>query len=276
MSLIVKECSECGGFCCRAITLNIGKRNLVPKSFQRISGLEALGRNPFLPLQKLIEISSTPVEFYTCTNLNKTGLCKIHNDRFKMCSHYPSDRDEDLLNFIFVVPWCAYREKQLILQGQDYEFGTLEECMRYYTDPTINSLQQFGVCLDDCIRFVNYFLESDVFHNNPRIFSSEVEDLYLREFFEVYRVHFLVAYHRMTVKLKNMRHIFNKAAMLAYDHGVSPIDFWNMVNLYAKTISCNFKVPFPTFCIGDDFKDFLISRLVKIEARESKKYQKKI
>lgn len=274
MSLIVKECLECGGFCCRAITLNIGRHNLVPESFQKITGLDALGRNPFLPLQKLIEISSTPVEFYTCTHLDKNGLCSIHKNRFKMCSHYPSDRDDDLLNFIFVVPWCVYREKQLILQGQEYEFGTLEECMRFYTDPTIDSCQQFGVCLDDCVRFVHYFLDSET--QSPYIFPSEVEDLYLKEFFEVYKVHFLVAYHRMTMKLKNMRHIFNKAAMLAYKFGVSPIDFWNIVNLYAKAINYNFKVPFPTFCIGDDFETFLKSRLVKIEAREAKKYQGKI
>ncbi len=272
--LIVKECSDCGGFCCRAITLNIGKKNFVPKCFKKISGYEALGRNPFLPLQKLIEISSTPVEFYTCNDIDENGLCVNHAQRYDMCRHYPSNRDEELLDFIFVVPWCAYREKQLILQGKDYEHGTLEQCMMYYIDPLIEEPQLFGSCLNDCVRFISEFNKPE-FQRLPYVFPSEVEDLYLREFFNVYYVHFLAAYHKTTFRLKNMRHVFNKAAMRAYEFGVDPFDFWNMVNLFAKSINYKYKVPFPTFCIGDKFKTFLKSRLLKIEEREARMYSNK-
>ena len=272
--LIVKDCKDCGGFCCRAITLNIGKKGFVPKCFKQISGYEALGRNPFLPLQKLMEISSTPVEFYTCKDIDKSGLCVSHAQRYDMCRHYPSDRDEELLDFIFVVPWCAYREKQFLLQGKDYEYGTLEQCMRFYTDPLIEEPQLFGVSLNDCLRFINQFNKSE-FQRLPYIFPSEVEDLYLREFFNVYYVHFLSAYHRTTFKLKNLKHVFNKAAMRAYEYGVNPFDFWNMVNLFAKTINYTYKVPFPTFCIGSKFETFLKHRLEKIEIREAQQYSKR-
>lgn len=263
IDLLVDDCIKCGGFCCKGITLNSGRS--VSSFFQRINGEELLMHNPFAPLHELLLIASTPIDYYRCSQLDwKTGLCKDHENRPEMCVHYPSSHDDELVNFIFIVPWCTYREKQLILKGEVYRFATLSECMHYYGDP-ITSTHTPALTLLDCHRFVQYYL-SDRIHK--AIFPSVPNDFFAREVFSSYLAHFTFEFKKQTIRMRSAPAAFNRMAMLCYKHGVTPEIFCNTARLFGESKNLLGKVPFPTFIVGDKFEEFLVERLKRYRLRE--------
>jgi Fe-S-cluster containining protein len=266
MMKIVSSCLDCKGFCCKAITLNSNRKD-IPPFFKRLSGLEALSVNPFLPIHSLLEISSTPINFYQCTLLGENGLCSNYDKRPYMCRHFPSEEDDDLLHFIFPCGWCSYREKQLILLDQEYETCSFQECLDFYSDP-INSPWIAGGSLDSCYRFNQYYKKGGKFQ---QVIIDQVNDIFLWEVFEVYRAHFVFQFNQINIKLKTSRNAFNKAALLCYEFGVTPEVFWNIAKLFGSVNSLKGKLPFPTYIMGNSFREFLSERLDKIIKREQRR-----
>jgi hypothetical protein len=269
MNCIVESCELCGGFCCRAITLDMGIR--APQCFKKINGLQALGKNPFLPLHELVYLSKdVPVEFYSCDKL-KDGLCSCYDNRMEMCKRYPVYQGMDqLLHFVFVVPWCHYRMYRLILENEDYEFKTLQECLDFYSDPSEERWFS-GISPLDCYRFNSLYKQVNHF---PLITPSSVNDWFLQEVFNGYLVHFIYRFKRATIKLSSARNSFHKASLLCYKYGLSPEAFWNIASLYGQVNRVPGQFPFPTYIAGEAFEEFVISRLDKLRDRETLKHGK--
>lgn len=264
MELLVDSCLSCGGFCCRGITLNPG-RDDIPSYFKKVTGLDVLSHNPFMPLHELIMISSTRIVFYQCNKLNfRTGLCTCYEDRAEMCKTYPSPFDHDLLNFIFVVPWCAYRAKQLILKNEEYQIATLQQCMMFYSEITEDNWVSATV-LDTCFRYSRYFSFRDEF---SEMVIDQANDYFIQEVLNTYRAHFVYNFKQMTINMSTARNAFHQAAMLCYKFGISPEMFWNIARLYGEFSPKVYnKLPFPTYIMGKDFQRFLKERILKMESK---------
>jgi Fe-S-cluster containining protein len=260
---VVKDCISCHGvFCCGCIVVNIGRE--VPLFLKRITGLEALGNNPFLPLDGLLMLSDTPLEFYECTKLNKeTGLCSIYQERPDMCINYPSPFEDDMLNFIFTCPWCWYRQKQLILRGEDYDDNlSLEQCMFHYSDPTSDTYYPAGT-KDSCFRYTNYFY---AFKKPSLVLIEEANDQMILEVLSSYKAHFAATFKQITLGLGTSRLSFQRIALLCYEFGVKPDILMNIVSLYGSFHSyVKTNLPFPSYIIGSHFKTFLAERLEKMK-----------
>lgn len=134
---LIDDCSSCGGFCCRVITL--GSKTLSryrDLNWRRLSPREALERNPFLP-EGLFLSDSLDFYFYaTCADLTERGTCGIYDMRPDVCRGYPFYGMLEVAHtFIFTVPWCRYREDALIIQGIPYKLVPRKEIESVYQDP---------------------------------------------------------------------------------------------------------------------------------------------
>lgn len=264
MIYAVEDCLAChGNFCCSSIIVNTGRKD-IPIYFQRINGKDLLGYNPFLPLHEHLQVSEGALDYFKCKNLDGKGLCAIHKDRPDMCKNYPSPHIDDLLDFRFSCPWCAYRVEQTILRQEDYTIAPLKECMQFYCDPTEEHFQPSGT-LDDCFRFSRNFWPE----RRPTWTSiTEVNDFFKMEVLASYRVHFAVEFGRVDFKMNAARNAFSTIAVLCYEFGITPTMMMNIAALYGRHhASVKTDLPFPTYLIGAHFKSFLKERVDRIRDR---------
>ena len=270
--MILQDCLGCQGMCCRCIVVDAGRSD-IPDFFKSINGLDCLGINPFLPLQEFLTLTKeSPLAYYSCTKLDEKGLCSIYEDRPELCRSYPSPFDHDLLNFIFVVPWCSYRYKYFELVGHDYIIGNLSQCLIYYNDP-MNESWLPGASKECCNRFTSYYHS----RNKPCWTNIDTANEYFtQDVLSTYQAHFAYHFSSLEIKMKTARNAFNKAALLCYKYGISPIILWNIAALYGDHENVKGKLPFPTYIMGGKFEKFLKERLDKIILRERKMFQESL
>lgn len=114
----VKSCEECGGHCCLVIAmppkyLLDENRALLPTFWSRISVWQARRWRPWL--EKTIIDTNTAL--FTCLELDReTGLCKVYEDRPKVCSGYPFYEKPPHDIGYWSVPFCVFRG--MVLMGK--------------------------------------------------------------------------------------------------------------------------------------------------------------
>lgn len=237
--ILARNCFVCRGMCCKCITLRDDQQ---PESFfERISGFDALRENPFLPISSLFALTSHNLRFYKCKYVTDEGLCSIYDDRPSRCREFPSHNDDDLLNFVFPVPWCYFRYKQMVLLDKDFTL----------TD-------KFHECIASAITHEEY--EVDVEFARAALDGLPLQQdrvpqrtcssfLYILK--EAYRVQVLSMFDKLDARVPKMDFTFNKIALKCYEYGINPQLVW----IYASEFWSTYKgkLPFPTMVCSEDF-----------------------
>lgn len=240
--VLADSCEVCGGMCCRCIVLNASRQH--PEKFwEQLSGFEVLSFNPFLPINFYLTITER-IHYYRCT-LQDGYRCTIYDKRPERCRDFPSRDDEDLIDFIFPVPWCYYRYKQCLMLGLPFQFSaSRSECIRAAIDRG-----EFCVDLEYVLKALDGLpIEDAVPQRAHPSFISILK--------EEYRVQCIVSYN--TTYVPKVDHVFNKLALLCYDNGVSPSLLWRSAVIYLP-LSRAKGVPFPTCVLTQRFWEWLTS-----------------
>jgi len=247
MECLIEKCSECGGFCCKVISLD--RPMNLPLEVERLTPAKALELNPFLPLGLFLDKESRFFHFYKCIHL-KDGLCSIYEYRPEVCKGYPFyDNLEIAHSFIFPVPWCRYREDSLILQGIPYAFCSRTEidsliCSdpeQYFFVGGLRSGEQYPIeylpARADFSRVVSDFLEKGsaplTLDSVPTCLVQRLKDLYRFKFVELYR--------RTPAKFTESH--FRKAVLFCLAFGLNIDRFFDLVCRFSWQKSKDYLVP---------------------------------
>ncbi len=144
MEYIVSDCSKCGGWCCKCITINKkvfeGENAYAPYDYWRqITLEEALILGPW----HRSGFNPDEIVFFECERF-KDGLCTDYENRPDTCSGYPN-YDQNLEIFFdypdaYYVPWCFYRMTVLEVLGIAYEvLEDGEQCQMKYLEKIIQN-----------------------------------------------------------------------------------------------------------------------------------------
>jgi len=143
MEYLVSDCSKCGGWCCRCVSVhkNFFSQPIdehLPKFWRQITFEEAKILNPWLPSCLVGYDLSKDYNYFVCPHL-EDGLCSYYSVRPETCREYP-DFDAQFEIFLenpdaFYTPWCYYRRAVLEILGIEYEtLNTGEECETKYRE----------------------------------------------------------------------------------------------------------------------------------------------
>lgn len=143
MEYIVRDCSNCGGWCCRCL-VTAGEYQ---PFWNSVTPQQVSFYNPWLPSSVDLEKH----QWATCRLLTSRGICIDYADRPNYCRSFPNFELflEEYLSGLafFYCPWCYYRAVILEMQGIPFLFcETGDECLERYLqdfkdDPTL--AQQF-------------------------------------------------------------------------------------------------------------------------------------